>query len=450
MGLFLLTTWSTKLRAFEGAKLAKHWPPNDDNGRDDARLHKAGRGDPPPGEDDEPTFPLIIFSHGMGGSRLCYSAICGEFASHGFVVCAVEHRDGSGATTVVNHPDKEDSQPTPHMLDHGDFHVAEFMFPLKDSHDTSPGHEIDSELRAAQIQMRLAELQEAYKILLHIQAGRGSELAKRSIRNVGKLRAKTMSADAFDWNQFKCRYHIHDVTLVGHSFGGATVVEALRRRDSSFSYVSQGIVYDLWGMPFRGVDHAMQHKEHNLQVPLLCIGSEAFMYWPDNFEVTRSICEEAIRSGARCWFLTVRGTVHISTSDWSILYPYLATTLLKTSMGATRAIDVNIDASLEFLSKVLPMNEKPFHRFLPEHRLLELSCVQDLPNEHMPEEKWTAVRLHTSHEVRKRVFIGRKKLWQKLKMAGQEEVWLHLKPEDGVSELDKAIEAKGYTGAVGE
>ena len=39
-----------------------------------------------------PIFPVIVFSHGLGGMRTCNSAIVCDLASHGYVVAAVEHR----------------------------------------------------------------------------------------------------------------------------------------------------------------------------------------------------------------------------------------------------------------------------------------------------------------------------------------------------------------------
>lgn len=423
MAFFMFTTWKSKIRAYEGARLAENWPL--DGNLDEARIIKGIPGDPPPGAPSKPVFPLVMFSHGLGGSRLVYSALCGEYASHGFVVCALEHRDGSGARTIVNHDPRRTSKGVPHFKERNGYHLVDFIFPQKDKHDTSPRHEVDGELRAAQIKMRLAELKEAYQVMVQIEAGQGLQLAKQSIRRKGSLHRPPLPPDAIDWQAWKGRFSTVQVTLAGHSFGSATVVEALRQNDG-FDYVSQAVIYDLWGIPLQEVD---QRAEHSIRVPLLFVMSEAFMYWSANVNATNRICEEVRKSGAPSFLMTIRGTVHISISDFCLLYSHLATLLLKTTMGSVRAIDVAIDASLEFVAKFLSLGEQPFHRYLSPKKLLDLPCVDQLPTEHKPAEMWTAIRLHVSHEARKRVLYGRKRYWKKLKVDGQEEVWLHMKPD---------------------
>ncbi|THV08375.1 hypothetical protein K435DRAFT_847243 [Dendrothele bispora CBS 962.96] len=45
-------------------------------------------------------WPLVIFSHGLGGSRTAYSQVCTRLAASGKVVLAIEHRDGSAHASV--------------------------------------------------------------------------------------------------------------------------------------------------------------------------------------------------------------------------------------------------------------------------------------------------------------------------------------------------------------
>ncbi len=162
---FLSTTWFTKIPAFQNAKLARHWPPQKNSKQEgwEVKNHKGG---PPEGQSEEPVFPLLMFSHGMGGSRTTYSTICGEFASYRFVVCAIEHRDGSGARTFINHPpkglDSGKKREANGNVDHWkqeaeyDYDIMDFVYPKHNPMDTRPSNEqgMDKELRAAQTELR--------------------------------------------------------------------------------------------------------------------------------------------------------------------------------------------------------------------------------------------------------------------------------------------------------
>ena len=46
-------------------------------------------------------WPVMVFSHGLGGSRNAYSHLVGSIASHGMIVIAPEHRDGSTPISYI-------------------------------------------------------------------------------------------------------------------------------------------------------------------------------------------------------------------------------------------------------------------------------------------------------------------------------------------------------------
>jgi platelet-activating factor acetylhydrolase len=79
------------------------------------------------------------------------------------------------------------------------------------------------------------------------------------------------------------------------------------------------------------------------------------MYWQSNFDAVQSLMKEASEHGSPAYLLTVRGSVHISQSDFSILYKHISSFFLKATVHPNRAIDLNISQVhiLSFISKVL-------------------------------------------------------------------------------------------------
>lgn len=420
-----------------------------------------------------PVFPLLIFSHGLGGTRTTYSTLCGEFASYGFVVVSLEHRDGSGPRTFINLPEREQER-------HENVKKVaknrrdgcsrmDYVFPKNNAMDTSPANKqgVDGELRAAQIQLRLAEIEEAYHAMCRIHEGDGKIIAMANLRTKPTKGASSRGLQGIDWESWRGRFHLLDVTMLGHSFGAATTIEVLRQRNR-FRFVGQGVIYDIWGAAIQPPEDI---PEHRIDTPLLGINSEAFMYWPDNFESVMSLCKEAKGHDALVWLMTVRGSVHISQSDFSLLYPHISSLFLKMTCNPRRAIDLNINASLEFLKIVMPSRISRMNRGTNEH-LLEVSTLDKLPQDRKPEEKYTARRLRIPHEARLRLIPNRTRRYLRNKRKRSEEatlpkdligkpligledfkegeIWMHVAPTKEELErhsvnLDKAVD-KGTNG----
>ena len=95
--------------------------------------------------------------------------------------------------------------------------------------------------------MRMAEIGEAYKLMCTIHQGDGWLLTERSLRDRGYVGSSTGGLDSVDWDSWRGRFSLQNVTIVGHSFGGATCASILRHSEEMFPYISQGIIYDIWG-----------------------------------------------------------------------------------------------------------------------------------------------------------------------------------------------------------
>jgi platelet-activating factor acetylhydrolase len=411
-------------------------------------------------EDAASKYPVIIFSHGLGCSRNTYSTICGELASYGFVVAAVEHRDGSGARTFVHLPEdstvsEQDScrdlnvnhlrQPRPsgRRSNRKNYRV-DYLYPKDNAQDTSPQNPdgVDTALRSAQIEMRLAEIAEVHHVLSRINDGFGHEIARAN------LRRKPRHDDNVVWQDWKGGMLVErGVTVMGHSFGGATSVQAARA--DSLPWVGQCILLDAWGPATP--PPASDSSRHRITKPIVCIASEAFMLWEANFEALSDICREAQDEGAPCWMLTIKGSTHLSQSDYGLLYPGVLSWLMNTLVEPRRVVYLSIAAAMEFLKTTLPEDVVARHQdreAWPDEGILSTVEVPGDPlevvsDEHRPQkERFTAFRLHVENEAsaRARKWVLRKKA----RLGGRtgtertasnpengrvdEEVWMHFGP----------------------
>lgn len=135
----------------------------------------------------------------------------------------------------------------------------------------------------------------------------------------------------------------------------------------------------------------------------------------------------------------MRGTVHISQSDFSLLYPHVCSLFLKTTANPRRALDLNINTSLEFLKLVMPHIPPQIRDAFPREGILnqKLSKLDEIPTSqlHRPKEKFTASRLRIRHEFlwRTAPALARRKTKEQIIAEGGEvgkEVWVHTKPSE--------------------
>jgi len=144
-------------------------------------------------------LPTVVYSHGLGGSSSLYSVQSGNLASHGNVVLVLDHQDGSTPLS---------STAAGEMLHH-----SSELYELRTDKEKgmewdTPGYVLE---RRKQIEVRIEEVDGAIDILKSMNKTTRSELGGLGVDFVGRL-------DVED-----------GVHLVGHSFGGATVLGAAGR-----------------------------------------------------------------------------------------------------------------------------------------------------------------------------------------------------------------------------
>ncbi|KAG2187843.1 hypothetical protein INT44_000593 [Umbelopsis vinacea] len=216
-----------------------------------------------PLNDKEDAYPIVIFSHGLAGNRLIYSNLCSQLASHGLIVFAIEHRDGSGSLALG-----------------ADGKWIAF----------EKTHRENSDLFQDQIVFRAAEVQICLELVREINAG-----------NQPCLKADPVLYEFCD------RLDQQNMIMAGHSFGGATTALLLRDPINPFTC---GILFDPWVQPIMN-KHGCNPP---LTRPILGIASDQFVKWTQNFDLVQQLFSEVI-PGVTTTLTSVIGSDHQAQSD---------------------------------------------------------------------------------------------------------------------------------------
>ena len=300
----------------------------------------------------------MVFSHGLGGSRNTYSQICGSVASHGVVVIAPEHRDGSCPTTFICDAEGTNSR---------------FVRYEHISHEPVP--EVLYQ-RSAQLRIRMAELGFMYDLLLKLESGKElSNFSKTEDDGNGYQVLKSLTGQLHVLESGK-------ITWAGHSFGAASVAQFVKSvfwgqpqaaeikdfkalynpsRDqklvSQITPTSPLILLDLWAFPAQDPQTSwlLDQELPCYSVPepkgstVLAILSEGFYKWNANLVQSKKIISpKQPTSTEPAHVFYAQTSAHLSQSDFGVLFPWLTRLVLK-AQDPDRLLRLNTRATMEVL-----------------------------------------------------------------------------------------------------
>ncbi|KAI9682357.1 MAG: hypothetical protein M1817_000411 [Caeruleum heppii] len=330
-------------------------------------------------------WPVVVFSHGLGGSRNAYSHLLGSLSSHGVVVIAPDHRDGSAPISFVRDTSVADGAQCDLEKHHrhGN-HSAKKAIPYKSLSHT-PSREVEDG-RNDQLRIRLWELGLTHEVLLKLDQGaRLSNLVPPTTTDSAML------------SLMKDRLDVHEpgsISWSGHSFGAASTVQFMKsvfyrpsmanqaeadfstysslytpsassvivRQITPESFVS---LLDLWCLP---LDCQSTRWLWNKPMPcysptakepggnnLLAILSEAFFKWRGNLRLTKRVLSpdpslhntgQSKLPGPRLFYPS--SSAHLSQSDFGTLFAWLTKRVLKVE-EPERTLRLNVRAILQVM-----------------------------------------------------------------------------------------------------
>ncbi|KDO24842.1 hypothetical protein SPRG_09675 [Saprolegnia parasitica CBS 223.65] len=252
---------------------------------------------PPPSKNG---WPVLVFSHGLGGSLEMYAVLHEQLASQGYIVFALNHNDGSSS---VNR-----------LVDATGRVTYDYYHPLPPE-AAKDWDNVEYKIRNSQLQQRVANVQSM-------------------INAVETLRADPTSV-------FYQKLNLDAIGLVGHSFGGATVVTAATRD----TRVKAIVAMDVWMAPL-DKDVVLNGP----RLPVLHLISEQWVNWTTHMETLSKNVSSATHPDTQLY--AIKDSRHNNFSDLGLFSP-------KISQLARAAGKIDVTYVLEVIADVTGAYLKP-------------------------------------------------------------------------------------------
>ena len=273
-----------------------------------------------------PQFPIVVFSHGRMGCRTSCSGICSDLASHGIVVAVPEHRDGSSCVTLRRR-----------SFDSPLGYIDEWLpyFEKKEN-------ESEFEFRNRQVRKRSQELQVTIDFL--------------HILNVGGTHIKNLMDPSFDLLQFKGHLQEDTISIMGHSLGGAAIIECLFNEPR----FKCGIALDPWMMPVSEEVFA-----NGICQPLIFINSSGPYQTSDAIQRMMKLVKPVGEAGfSSCHIVTIDGTIHRNQTDSIFVFLDFLPDSEKSITDPLKAHLLNLKLCHAFLKRFL-LEDPQYQRHIP-------------------------------------------------------------------------------------
>lgn len=277
-------------------------------------------------------LPVVVLSHGDVSARTDYTAYCGELASRGVIVAAIEHRDGSCPGTRVHLPEGKKKDVI--------FFRANQLQPEKSKTEMS-----NDDYRFKKLAFRDAEIQETITILEKLNKGNGEKIYAQNYCKEGRTLP--------EWEN---RLNMSQTVIAGHSFGATGAMQALKSANKSTS----GSDKSAYRNPAIGgiiLDPGKESGRLNtdIDVPLLIVHSDSWskahtiFYGRPHFDTVRDIALDVLKRCGATWFMTSLKTSHPSVTDAPLIEPLLLSWTTGATISVREGLKEYVKVSMEFL-----------------------------------------------------------------------------------------------------